>query len=49
MAGDIFAQPFYTAFDSNGDPLSGEKLYFYATGITTPTTVSECYALGFPH
>lgn len=26
------------ATDANGDPVSGAKMYFYATGTTTPTT-----------
>lgn len=26
----------YQAIDSNGDPINGAKLYFYATGTTTP-------------
>jgi hypothetical protein len=28
--------PLMTAFDSNGDPISGAKLYFYQTGTSTP-------------
>mgnify|MGYP001435631662 CR=1 FL=1 len=34
-----FQQPKAQAFDSNGDPLAGAKLYFYDTGTTTPRAV----------
>ena len=35
MAGR-FDFPIDTAFDANGDPISGAKLYFYETGTSTP-------------
>lgn len=31
-----YIQPTIQEFDSNGDPLAGGKLYFYATGTLTP-------------
>lgn len=35
----LFAPPYMTVFDADGNPVSGAKLYFYATGTTTPATV----------
>ena len=32
----LFASPYMTVLDSDGNPVSGAKLYFYATGTTTP-------------
>jgi len=37
--------PFQTALDSNGDPISGAKLYFYQTGTTTKLTTYSDSAL----
>ena len=45
----LFAQPFYTAFDTNGEPISGAKAYFYATGTTTPQSVYTSAALTTAH
>lgn len=33
---DRFFAPRFQAFDNNGDPLPGAKLYFYLAGTTTP-------------
>ena len=35
----------YRALDSNGDPISGAKLYFYETGTTTPLATYSDEAL----
>ena len=35
----LFAPPYVTVLDSDGNPVSGAKLYFYATGTTTPASV----------
>jgi hypothetical protein len=35
----LFADPFYTALDTDGTPLSGAKLSFTLTTTTTPATV----------
>lgn len=35
----LFAPPYMTVLDSDGNPVSGAKLYFYATGTTTPASV----------
>lgn len=37
-AATLFPNPKFTAFDSNGDPLSGGKVYTYVTGTTTNKT-----------
>mgnify|MGYP003647024025 FL=1 len=37
------------AFDSSGDPVSGAKAYFFATGTTTPLTVYSDAALSVAH
>ena len=42
---DIFSQ----ALDANGAPLSGGKLYFYATGTSTPKTTYSDAALTTPN
>jgi hypothetical protein len=36
-------------FDNNGQPLSGGKIYTYASGTTTPQTVYTSSAAGTPH
>jgi hypothetical protein len=33
---DRFYAPRFQAFDDNGDPLPGAKLFFYEAGTTTP-------------
>jgi len=40
-----FINPVQSAFDTNGDPVSGAKLYFYAAGTTTPKTTYSDNAL----
>lgn len=40
-----YYEPRADAFDVNGDPLSGAKLYFYASGTTTPQTTYSDSAL----
>ena len=48
MAGEIF--PIYgRATDSNGNTISGAKLYFYTTGTTTPASVYTDSALSAAH
>lgn len=37
--------PLWTVFDSNGDPVSGAKVYFYVTGSTTPKNTYSDSAL----
>lgn len=43
-----FTFPRLQAFDSNGDPLAGGKLWFYTTGTTTPEDVFSNAALTTP-
>jgi len=38
-----------SAFDTSGDPVSGAKAYFFATGTTTPLTVYSDEALSVAH
>lgn len=45
---NIFTFPIETAFDSNGNPLSGAKLYFYLTGTSTPQDTFSDDALTTP-
>lgn len=40
-----FLNPFYRALDSNGDPISGAKLYFYEAGTSTPKNTFSDEAL----
>ena len=35
----LFAPPYMTVFDTDGNPVSGAKLYFYQTGTTTPVSI----------
>lgn len=44
---ELFTLP-ARATDSNGDNLPGAKLYFYATGTTTPQAVYSSNAMGTP-
>lgn len=44
-----FQLPKTSAFDTNGDPISGAKLYFYTTGTSTPLTVYQDEANATPH
>lgn len=44
-----FTMPFVAAFDGNGSPMSGAKLYFYATGTTTPKNTYSDAALSTPN
>jgi hypothetical protein len=44
----LFTPPFLTVLDSNANPVSGGKVYFYATGTTTPQTVYSDAALTTP-
>ena len=39
----------YRAFDTNGDPVSGAKLYTYTVGTTTPKTTYSEHTLTTPH
>ena len=32
----LYVEPYYQAFDNNGDPLAGGKIYTYSAGTTTP-------------
>lgn len=41
--------PKYTAYDNNGDPLSGGKLYVYAAGTTTAATTYSDVNLTTPN
>lgn len=41
--------PKYTAYDNNGNPLSGGKLYVYAAGTTTPATTYSDVELTIPN
>lgn len=48
MSSYNFVLPFRPAFNSNGLPAAGAKLYFYLTGTTTPTTVYSDSGLTTP-
>lgn len=45
----LFFGAYTQFFDSNGDPLSGAKLYFYVAGTTTPKDTYTTYTLGTPN
>lgn len=45
MAADLFYLPFRPVIDANGLPVAGAKLYFYATGTTTPQAIYSTSAL----
>lgn len=49
MTTSISPQPKLQFFDSNGDPLSGGKLYTYAAGTTTPLATYTDYSGGTPN
>jgi len=44
----LFAPPYMTVLDLNGNPVSGAKLYFYQTGTTTPVSIYSDAALATP-
>lgn len=48
MASPI-SYPKFQAFDSNGDPLSGGKVYTYQPGTSTPMTTYSDYGLSTPN
>lgn len=48
MAAKLFYLPFRPALTANAVPVPGAKLYFYATGTTTPQTVYSDAALTVP-
>ena len=39
----LYTSPVFQAFDDNGDPLAGGKLYTYEAGTTTPKTTYSDY------
>lgn len=49
FAGALFTYPKFQAYDSNGDPLSGGKLYTYAPGTTTNKATYSDRALTTPN
>jgi hypothetical protein len=48
VGGALFHNPREQFFDSNGDPLAGGSLTFYASGTSTPQTVYSDQALTVP-
>jgi len=48
MAAETFLLPFRPALDANGIVVAGAKLYFYATGTTTPQAVYSDSGLTTP-
>lgn len=44
----IFVSPWAQYTDASGNPGSGDKLYFYATGTTTPSTIYSDVGLTTP-
>lgn len=49
MAQQRLDNPKFQAFDDNGDPLSGGKLYAYEAGTSTPKTVYSDVGMTAPH
>lgn len=47
--GNVIPDPIFTGLDSNGDPLSGGKLYAYSAGTTTPRDTYTSSALTTPN
>src|SRR5688572_19993346 len=49
MSADLFSLPFSTQFNSNGLPIAGAQLAFYATGTSTPQAIYTTSALNVEH
>jgi len=49
MAQNFLASPQFQVLDSNGNPVSGAKAYFYDEGTTTPRDVYQENSLTTPH
>lgn len=49
MSSNLLASPNFQAVDSNGEPVSGAKAYFYLTGTTTAQDTYQENALSTPH
>lgn len=49
MPGFVIPAPVFRAFDSNGAPLAGGKLYSYAAGTSTPLATYQDEQLTTPH
>jgi hypothetical protein len=45
----LFAPPYHTISDANGDPISGGKAYFYVSGGLVPASVYTTSALNVAH
>ncbi len=45
----LFAEPFFTALDSDGAPVSGAKLHFYLPGTSTPLDTFADHDLTVAH
>ena len=45
----LFAEPFFTALDNDGAPLSGAKLHFYLPGTSTPLDTFTDHDLTVAH
>lgn len=49
MAGQLLAPTVITAFDANGEPISGATMTFYTTGTTTLASIYTTSALNVAH
>src|SRR5262249_34743365 len=47
--GTLFSAPWFYAYDSNGNPISGAKACFYVAGTTTPATTYSDVSLTTPN